>query len=85
MKRKLSFILISLAFLLAIPACQELNELMPQGAVNKKNSKVLVREIATGAVIKGANGINFGPDGNLYIASFLPQEIIVMNEQNGKI
>ena len=85
MKRKLNLILISLALLLAIPACQELNELMPQGAVNKKNSKVLVREIITGAVLKGTNGINFGPDGNLYIASFLPQEIIVMNKQNGKI
>src|SRR5690606_23966745 len=35
--------------------------------------------------IKSANGVNFGPDGNLYIASFGGQEIIVMNKQNGKI
>jgi sugar lactone lactonase YvrE len=85
MKRKLYSILTSLGLLLAITACQEFNELMPQGANSKKNSKVLVKEIATGAVIKGANGINFGPDGNLYIGSVNGQEIIVMNSQNGKI
>jgi sugar lactone lactonase YvrE len=85
MKRKLIPIFASLALLLAITACQEYNEFIPQGANNKKNSKVLVKEIATGAVIKGANGINFGPDGNLYIGSVNGQEIIVMNKQNGKI
>jgi sugar lactone lactonase YvrE len=85
MKRKLYSILTSVGLLLAITACQEFNELIPQGANSKKNVKVQVQEIAKGAVIKGANGINFGPDGNLYIASFLPQEIIVMNKQNGKI
>ncbi len=85
MKRKLYPILASLALLLAITACQEYNEFIPQGANSKKNSKVLLNEIATGAVIKGANGINFGPDGNLYIGSVNGQEIIVMNKQNGKI
>jgi len=44
-----------------------------------------VTEIGTGAVLHGSNGLNFGPDGNLYIASFLGQEIIVMNKQNGTI
>ena len=55
--------------------------------IDKKfqDSKVLVKEIYTGAPIKGTNGINFGPDGNLYVASFAGQEIIVMNKQNGKI
>lgn len=85
MKRKLYPILASLALLLAITSCHEFNEFIPQGANNEKNSKVLVQEIATGAVLKGANGINFGPDDNLYIASFLNQEVIVMNKQNGKI
>lgn len=85
MKRKLYLILTPAVLLLAITACQEFNELIPQGANSKKNSKVLVQEIATGALIKSANGINFGPDGNLYIASFGGQEIIVMNSQNGKI
>jgi sugar lactone lactonase YvrE len=78
-------ILASLAFLLSFTACQEIHELIPQGANKRKNSKVLLQEIATGAPIKSANGINFGPDGNLYVASFGGQEIIVMNSQNGKI
>lgn len=38
-----------------------------------------------GAVLHGANGLNFGTDGNLYIASFLGREIIAMNKQNGSI
>jgi sugar lactone lactonase YvrE len=44
-----------------------------------------VNEIGTGAAIHGANGITLGPDGSLYIASFLGKEIIVMNKQNGTI
>ncbi|TVQ10088.1 MAG: hypothetical protein EA361_14515 [Bacteroidetes bacterium] len=44
-----------------------------------------MRVIAKGAPIHGANGINFGPDGNLYIASVAGREIIVMNKLNGKI
>ncbi len=44
-----------------------------------------VNEIGTGAAIHGTNGITFGPDGSLYIASFLGKEIIVMNKQNGQI
>ena len=44
-----------------------------------------VKEIAKGAVLHGTNGLNIGPDGNLYIASFLGREIIVMNKQNGTI
>jgi sugar lactone lactonase YvrE len=44
-----------------------------------------VKEIGNGAAIHSANGITFGPDGSLYIASFLGQEIIVMNKQNGQI
>ena len=31
------------------------------------------------------NGIYFGPDDNLYIASFYGDNITVMNKQNGKI
>lgn len=44
-----------------------------------------VKEIGTGAVLHSANGIRIGPDGNLYIASFWGQEIIVMDKQNGAI
>lgn len=51
--------------------------------VNGNNYEVT--EIVKGAALHGTNGLNFGPDGNLYIASFLGQEIIVMNKQNGTI
>lgn len=84
MKFKPSPILAVLAVLVTFTACQQFDDsaLLRERV---KNSKYIVQEIATGAVLKGANGINVGPDGNLYIASFLPQEIIVMNKQNGKI
>jgi sugar lactone lactonase YvrE len=85
MKLKLISILLFSGLLVTFTACQEFNELLPKGANSKKNSKVLVKEIATGSPIKGANGINFGPDGNLYIGAVNSQEIIVMNSQNGKI
>jgi len=84
MKSKTNSILAFLAILATFTACQELNELLPLNA-KKANSKPLLQEIATGAPLKSANGVNFGPDGNLYIASFGGQEIIVMNKLNGKI
>ncbi|MFD1314784.1 YncE family protein [Namhaeicola litoreus] len=56
-----------------------------QDAVQAKNSKAVLKTIARGAEIHGTNGIYFGPDDNLYIASFYGQEIVVMDKQNGKI
>lgn len=38
-----------------------------------------------GSPISGANGIDVGPEGNLYIASVNGQEIIVMKENDGEI
>ncbi len=52
-------------------------------AKNGQNSDLKV--FARGATLKGANGIDIGPDGNLYIASVNGQEIIVMNKNSGKI
>ncbi len=76
--------MVALAMLATFTACQQFDDYVNLHG-GKKNSKVLVQEIATGALIKGANGINFGPDGNLYIASVFDQDVIVMNKQNGKI
>lgn len=84
MKLKLISIFTFFVVLASMTACYELEELTNMNA-RKKDSKVLVKEIATGSPIKGANGINFGPDGNLYIGAVNSQEIIVMNSQNGKI
>ena len=38
-----------------------------------------------GAALNGTNGIDIGPDGNLYIASVNGQEIVVMNKHTGEI
>lgn len=85
MKQKLYPILTTVVLLMGISACQEFNEFNPLDADSRKKPKVVVKEIARGAALKGANGVNFGPDGNLYIGSVNGQEIIVMNKQNGKI
>ncbi len=43
------------------------------------------RVIAKGAPIHGANGIMFDEEDNLYIASVVGREIVVINSRNGKI
>jgi hypothetical protein len=43
-----------------------------------------LRVIAEGAALHGANGINFGPDGNLYVASVFGTEIVAMNPGTGQ-
>ena len=45
----------------------------------------VLREIARGSPIHGANGLYFDALDNLYIASFAGGEILVMNPRNGKI
>ena len=93
MKIKLISIIAVFAIMMAFTACEEKdfglqgpeNELSIDLKAGKPGSKVVMRVIAKGAPIHGANGIRFGPDGNLYIASVIGQEIIVMNKQNGKI
>ena len=52
---------------------------------NPGDKNLVLEEIVTGAKIHGTNGINFGPDGNLYIASFYGQEVIAMDKQSGEI
>jgi len=44
-----------------------------------------VRVLVEGAPIHGTNGVMFGPDGNLYVASALGKEIIVMDPESGEI
>jgi sugar lactone lactonase YvrE len=56
-----------------------------QQVANGAARQVRAKVIAEGAPIHGTNGINFGPDGNLYIASVVGREIVVMNPLNGKI
>ncbi len=44
-----------------------------------------VSELTQGAALKGANGVDIGPDGNLYIGSVNGLEIVVMDKENGTI
>lgn len=55
------------------------------GGENPGGTDPIIEEIGVGANIHGANGIYFGPDDNLYIASFYGQEVLVMNKENGDI
>ncbi|MEM1432580.1 MAG: hypothetical protein AAGG11_00845 [Pseudomonadota bacterium] len=41
--------------------------------------------LATGANIAGANGIHFGPDGLLYVASVIGSDLTVLNPDNGEV
>lgn len=41
--------------------------------------------LASGAAISGANGMQFGPDGLLYVASVIGSEIVVLDAATGEI
>jgi len=51
----------------------------------KYKQKYVLKKLVRGAKISGANGVDIGPDGNLYIASVNDQEIVVMNKRTGRI
>ena len=59
--------------------------LVAGGEAIKKYPGVTVRTLVQGSPIHGANGICFGPDGNLYIAAALSNEIIKMDPNSGRI
>lgn len=44
-----------------------------------------IKVLARGANFHGANGIDIGPDGNLYVGSVSGLDITVIDKQNGKI
>jgi sugar lactone lactonase YvrE len=52
---------------------------------DRKSANAVLKTLVKGAPLNGANGIDIGPDGNLYIASVYGQEIVVMDKNNGKI
>ena len=52
---------------------------------SKASSNSILKTLVKGAAVRGANGIDVGADGNLYIASVNGQNITVMDKNNGKI
>lgn len=66
---------------LLLSACQPIVAPTPEAAAPLLQAEVL----ATGAPLHSANGLYFGPDGNLYIGSIGGHEIIVMNPETGAI
>ena len=79
--------LTALALLLA--ACQPLvspSEMaLAEQASEMSPEQAAPTILVKGAPFHGANGINFGPDGNLYIASVSGDEIIVMDPETGEL
>jgi sugar lactone lactonase YvrE len=82
MNTKHRFLLICLALIAAL-----LVSGMASGSSISKGtvSHIKVKILARGSPIHGSNGLYFGPDGNLYIASFPGREIIKMNPNSGRI
>jgi sugar lactone lactonase YvrE len=69
------------ALVTAGSACGERTEAPPVEAPAEHS----VRVLATGAAISGANGIHFGPDGLLYVASVLGSELVVLDPDSGEV
>lgn len=62
--------------------CSETEQTTETGA--DKKPEATVRVIATGADIAGANGIHFGPEGWLYVASVIGSDITAIDPHTGK-
>ena len=58
---------------------------LPEPASEALPAAISVERIVTGATISGANGIHFGPDGLLYVASVLGSEIVVLDPDSGEV
>lgn len=52
---------------------------------DKKSGNAVLKTLVKGASLNGANGLDIGPDGHLYVGSVNGQEIAVINKKNGKI
>jgi len=83
--KNLSKLALTLLILFAYSCDQNETDLQANTEAMKSRNAIKAKEIARGALIRGTNGINFGPGDNLYIASFYGKEVVAMNKQNGKI
>ena len=80
--RNISLMALLMLFLFSYSSCSDDDDDDREEPADKE---LVLEEIAMGARLHGTNGINFGPDDNLYIASFYGQEVVSMNKQTGEI
>ena len=76
---------LALLVLFAYSCSQDVNLEDELLAENGKSQKADLKVLIQGTSIQGANGLDIGPDGNLYIASVNGRDITVMDKNNGKI
>lgn len=60
----------------------EENDALPDSA---PQGEPVIEVMATGAKISGANGMQLSPDGELYVASVLGSEIVVLDPDSGQV
>lgn len=83
MNKNLSFRFVAVGLILALLAGGLVLDVGRTAAAS--GGETITRVLAQGSPLHGANGINFGPDGNLYIASWAGGYITVMDPDSGKI
>ena len=70
-------LLFCICVLIALLACEE----PTVDATLEPEARILAR----GATISGANGMHFGPDGLLYVASVIGSELVVLDPETGEV
>ena len=65
--------------------CGEPTQRAAESSLNESKPGLDVDVLATGANIAGANGIHFGPDGLLYVASVIGSSLTVLDPDSGEI
>ncbi len=83
MKSIMRLIIKVLILLPILMACEKSEGPSTQIVENELN--YVLTELASGAALHGANGIDIGPDGNLYVGSVIGLEIVVMDKDTGAI
>lgn len=75
------FITLLVLSALLVSACQPIVAPQPETAASAFQTEVFI----TGAPYRSSNSADFGPDGNLYIASVGGHEILVMDPETGAV
>ena len=79
--RVLSFVLV----LIATNGCVDSTEDSASSPSAPSMAEISATVFATGASISGANGMDFGPDGLLYVASVIGSELVVLDPDSGEV